>query len=118
MKKFAGFLRNPIHKPLPNWSEFNPYHKFWAAYLSVVIPLLGLTGIINIFGPGILGKHAAGVGSYIHVTLALITDLLVIIHLYFKLIRWLYRDVSDSVRAIRNNGSLNHFVLYYHNRER
>jgi cytochrome b subunit of formate dehydrogenase len=112
LKEFAGYLRKPWGNPLPNWREFNTYHKFWFVYLCTVIPLLAVTGIINILGADIVGPVVAGIGSYIHVTFALISDLLILTHLYFKLIRVIYRDISDTAKSVRNYGSLNYSTLY------
>lgn len=112
LKEFGRFLRHPRSRPLPNWNEFNTYHKFWFAYLSVVIPLMALTGIVNLLEPVTPGPVAAAF-SYIHTTVALMTDLLVITHLYFKLARSIFRDFFDTSRSMQSSGNLDYSTLYH-----
>ncbi len=107
LKDFLTFLRHPSSKPLPNWQEFNTYHKFWFSYLTVMIPVLGITGL-TVYTMG----NRVGFGASLHAFFALTVDLLIIMHLYFKLIRRLFRDVWDMVKCYKRNDHLHYPFLY------
>ena len=107
LKTFWAYLRKPGRNPLPDWREFNPYHKFWFSYLTVMIPVLGISGLMVLFlGEG--AHFSAGLHSFF----ALTVDLLILLHLYFKLIRRIFRDIADVVSTYRSEGHL-HFPLRY-----
>ena len=112
LRDFWEFLKHPKGKTLPDWKEFNTYHKFWAAYLLTVVPVLGLTGIINLLGEGTVGWVIAGISLSLHAFLALMTDLLVITHLYFKLLRSIIRNTVDMGVSYKQSGHL-HFPFLY-----
>ena len=112
LKNFGKYLKRPGRQPLPSWHEFNTYHKFWFAYLVVVIPLMGLTGIINLIGEAAVGPVIFGFGSWMHFLFALATDLLFITHIYFKLLRHIFRNISDMNKCYRKNGNLYYPFIY------
>lgn len=106
LKGFFSYLRSPAGKPLPNWKEFNTYHKFWFSYLSLMIPVLGISGLsLLLFGEG-------GFAAAIHALFALTVDLLIILHLYFKLVRRIYRDSADMAKSYVGQGHL-HYPFKY-----
>lgn len=107
LKDFWAYLKQPGRHPLPNWKEFNTYHKFWFAYLAVMIPVLGVTGLVNL----VMGD-AAGISVGLHAFFALTVDLLVLTHLYFKIIRRIFRDISDLKDSFEKKGHL-HFPFLY-----
>lgn len=112
LKEFRQFLRHPVGKPLPTWREYNPYHKFWICYLSIAIPVLALSGFGNFLGEPVLGHGVAAFIYGFHSLVALCTDLLVITHLYFKLLRWIIRMLCDMYHSWRKTGQFNYPFLY------
>ena len=111
-EEFKAFLRHPVGKVLPHWREFNPYHKFWVCYLCVAIPLLAVTGIINFFSPTMPGEGGWAVFYAIHSLVALCTDLLIITHLYFKLLRFLIRTTADMYKSWKKTGTFHYPFIY------
>lgn len=107
LKSFGQYLRNPAGKPLPNWREFNTYHKFWFSYLTLMIPVLGLTGLSVWF----LGE-SAGLSKGLHAFFALTVDLMIILHLYFKIVRRIFRDTVDMAKSYARDGHL-HYPFKY-----
>ncbi len=110
--KLKDFLRHPVGKTLPEWREFNPYHKFWICWLSVVIPVLFVTGVCNFLGEGVLGHGFYTFMYGVHALAALGTDLLVLTHLYFKLLRWIIRMLCDMWQAFRKTKKFDYPFLY------
>jgi ferredoxin len=106
------FLRHPFRDALPAWTEFNPYHKFWIRYLCCALPILALTGIGNFLGEAALGKSLYGVCGGLHSLVALCTDLLILLHLYLKLLRFLCRNIGDMFRNWRGRGDFHYPFLY------
>ncbi len=115
-KEFRAFLRHPIRNTLPRWREFNPYHKFWICYLCVALPILVVTGIGNFLDKGVLGEGLYNVCYGIHSFVALCTDLLVLTHLYFKLLRWIIRTCGDMYRSWKQSSTFNYPYLYNKNK--
>lgn len=112
LKDFGDYLKSPGRHPLPSWHEFNTYHKFWIAYLIVIIFVLGFTGICNLIGEAAVGSIILRTSLWVHAFFALITDLLVLIHIYFKLLRHIFRNVSDMSECFRKNKSLHYPFMY------
>ncbi len=112
LKEFSAYLWRPGRRPLPAWTEFNTYHKIWFVYLTVVIPLLGVTGILNLIGMEQNCPAVAEISYGIHVLFALTTDLLVLTHIYFKLLRHLFRNISDMGRSVKQGAGLDYPFLY------
>ena len=108
----ATWLRHPFRDALPAWTEFNPYHKAWVCYLCVALPVLAVTGLGNFLGESFLGANAYAVISGLHSLVALCTDILIILHLYFKLLRFLSRNMADMYRAWRMKGNFHYPYLY------
>lgn len=111
-KEFRAFLRHPVGKSLPKWREFNPYHKFWIRYLCCALGILALTGVGNFLGEDVLGTGFYSFNYGLHSLTALCTDLLVLTHLYFKLLRWIFRTCADMYRSWKKSGTFDYPFLY------
>jgi cytochrome b subunit of formate dehydrogenase len=109
---FWVFLKSPRRQPLPNWKEFNTYHKLWYAYMLAIVPLLGITGIVNLLGEASVGPLLASIAYWVHSLLAMLTDALVITHLYFKLLRHIVRNVADMGTSFQQHGHVHYPFLY------
>ncbi len=112
LKDFKAYLKSPRRRSLPVWTEFNTYHKFWFSYLLVILPVLGLTGIVNLLGEDTVGAVLYDFSFWIHTLFALTTDLLVLVHIYFKLLRHIFRNVTDMGHCYQENGTLHYPFLY------
>jgi len=112
LKDFQAYLKSPRRRPLPAWTEFNTYHKIWYCYLLVVVPVLGLTGIVNLIGEDSVGPVLIDLSFWTHTLFALSTDLLVLVHIYFKLLRHIFRNVADMGHCFKKNGTLHYPFLY------
>jgi cytochrome b subunit of formate dehydrogenase len=112
LKNFWIYLKSPGRRSLPSWNEFNTYHKIWFSYLLTVVPVLGLTGIINWVGEETAGPIVFGFSSWIHFLFALTMDLLILTHIYFKLFRHIFRNISDMRVSYQKSGSLHYPFLY------
>lgn len=112
LKDFGKFIKRPQSNPLPCWNEFNTYHKFWFTYLLLVVPLFGLTGAINLMGESIVGQAWAATSYWIHSLLAMLTDSLILIHIYFKILRSIFRNITDMGAYYRKEKSLYYSFSY------
>ena len=112
LKEFWHFIKSPQHKSLPCWKEFNTYHKFWFVYLIVVVPVFGLTGIINLMGESVVGQFWSTFSESIHTIFAMVTDALILLHLYFKVLRHIFRDMREMGIFYKKERSL-HYPFSY-----
>ncbi len=112
LAQFKTWLRHPFRDVLPAWTEFNPYHKAWVCYLCLALPVLAVTGLGKFLGEAPLGAGVHDVINGLHTLVALCTDLLIVLHIYFKLLRFLSRNVADMYTAWRKNGNLHYPFLY------
>ena len=76
---------------------YNPGQRFWYLYVPTAIVLFAVTGILKWLGPQVVGDATIGVATAIHVTLAVLTDVLVALHVYLKLVWPVLRDVARGV---------------------
>ncbi len=111
-QEFKAFLAHPVGKTLPKWREFNPYHKFWIRYLCCALGILTLTGIGNFLGEPVLGEGLYAFNYALHSLTALCTDLLVLTHLYFKLLRWIIRMCADMAKSWKKTHTFDYPFLY------
>lgn len=112
LKAFFNFIKGPQKNPLPCWKEFNTYHKFWFSYLLLAVPVFGLTGVINLMGESIVGQTWATAGYWLHTVLAMMTDALILVHIYFKLLRHIFRDLLDMSSYFQKERSF-HYPFSY-----
>lgn len=113
VKDLWEHLKSPGRTAMPFWGEFNTYQKFWIAYLSLVVPLLALTGLIKIFaGPNDSDTLWLAVVMSIHALAALCTDVLIIVHIYVKYLKDIPRACADMVRCWREKNDLQYAFLY------
>lgn len=112
LQQFKTFLLRPQKNILPQWQEFNTYHKFWASYLVIAIPILGITGVVQLTGETAIHPVVYGIMRWLHILCALMTDLLVILHLYFKLLRGIFRNAADMGASYQQRGDFHYPFLY------
>ena len=112
-KNLWAHLKSPRRYAMPFWGEFNTYQKFWIVYLSCVLPILALTGLIKIFAG--LNDTTTGwlvVVMGIHAAAAFCTDVLVVTHIYVKYLKNIPRICADLYRCWREKKHLQYAFLY------
>ena len=77
---------------------YNPGQRFWYLYVPAALLLFATTGALKWLGPDVVGEGTVGVATVVHVTVALLTDLLLLLHVYLKLIWPVLRDVARGTR--------------------
>jgi len=112
LKQFWAYVRKPSRTPLPYWGEFNTYHKFWYVYLTCVLPVLMVSGLLSAFGGSGPGVTVSSVALTVHACFALPTDILVILHIYLKLIRYIFSNAADMTRSMKKQRDLHYPFLY------
>ena len=96
---------------MPYTGEYNPGQRAWYLYITLMIPIMAVTGIL------LMGFYEETDNAYsstflLHVTVALATDLLLFIHIYLKYLRkWAIR-IRDVVRVFFAKRHLNYAELY------
>lgn len=77
---------------------YNPGQRFWYGYVPIAVLVFAATGTIKWLGPQVVGESAVGAATAVHVTLAVLTDILVALHIYLKLGWPVLRDAARGVR--------------------
>lgn len=77
---------------------FNPGQRLWYLYVPAAIFVLGVTGAIKWIGPDVLGKPLVAWATWIHVATALATDILMVLHIYLKLI---WPTLRETIRGTK-----------------
>jgi len=77
---------------------FNPGQRLWYIYVPAAIVIFAVTGIVKWIGPQIAGEELVRTATGIHVSTALLTDILLLLHVYLKLIWPVLRDVARGTR--------------------
>ena len=98
--------------PLPYVGEFNSGQKAWYLYISAMIPVMSITGLFMLLGSYSEADVVYLLLMWVHIVVALLTDLLLIVHIYLKYIRKWAATVKDVVRVLWTERHLNYAALY------
>jgi cytochrome b subunit of formate dehydrogenase len=77
---------------------YNPGQRLWYLYVPVAIVVFAVTGGIKFLGPEVFGKGPVLAATYVHVTLAVATDILLVLHIYLKLVWPTLREIIRGTR--------------------
>ncbi len=77
---------------------YNPGQRLWYLYVPTAIAVFAATGIMKWMGPDVVGKGAIAAATLVHVTLAVVTDVLLVVHIYLKL---LWPALREAMRGAR-----------------
>lgn len=77
---------------------YNPGQRLWYLYVPIAIATFAATGTLKWIGPEVVGKAAVETATLIHVTLAVLTDVLLVLHIYLKLGWPVLRDSARGTR--------------------
>lgn len=115
LKALVQHIGNSKKYPMPPRVQFNPGQKAWYLYVvCVMLPVLGITGVIQWLGLdyGYINASFLALIMLIHMVFALITDMLLFVHLYLKYLRnWAILSL-DIIRAFLKGRHLSYALLY------
>jgi len=77
---------------------YNPGQRLWYLYVPTAMIIFGITGTLKWLGPDVVGKGRVDTATLIHVTLAVVTDILLVLHVYLKLVWPVLRDAIRGTR--------------------
>ncbi len=77
---------------------YNPAQRLWYLYVPSALLVFAVTGGIKWIGAEALGKPVVETATLIHVTLAVLTDVLLLLHVYLKLGWPILRDGARNTR--------------------
>jgi cytochrome b subunit of formate dehydrogenase len=105
LKNFFRHLTDSRTNPEPFLGEFNPGQKAWYLYIIVIMmPMLSLTGVLLLFGKDSLGPVLFDRTMLTHMGVALVTDLLLFVHVYIKYLRKWGISCLEMIKAIARQG--------------
>jgi cytochrome b subunit of formate dehydrogenase len=81
-----------------NRGAFNPGQRLWYLYVPVAIAGFGGSGIVKWVGPSVFSSSAVSTATYVHVVVAVLTDVLLVVHVLLKFVA---PAVRDGVRGAR-----------------
>ena len=77
---------------------FNSGQRLWYLYVPAVILVFAVTGGLKWVGADVVGKTTVEWATLVHVTIAVVTDVLLVLHIYLKLVWPVLRDAIRSTR--------------------
>ena len=112
IKDLFKHVRDHKKHPMPYTGEFNTGQKAWYLYITCMIPFMSITGLM--LSLEFYDKTDSGyiTTQQIHMAVALITDILLFIHIYLKYLRKWAITVYDIVRVFIEKHHLNYSNLY------
>jgi cytochrome b subunit of formate dehydrogenase len=110
--KLVKHLGSPSKNPMPFWGEFNPYQRFWYTYLLCALPIFAITGLISWLGDADPQPWWVDLSYGVHVVLGMLTDLLVLLHIYLKYLKNAVVSWLDILRSWRTKQDLDYAQLY------
>ena len=115
LKALIRHIGNNKKYPMPPRVQFNAGQKTWYIYIiCIIFPVLGITGIIQWLGLdyGYINVSFLALIMLIHMIFALITDMLLFVHLYLKYLRDWVILAFDVFRAFIKARHLVYPLLY------
>lgn len=103
-------FKEPRNNPMPYTGEFNPGQKAWYAFITLMIPLMTLTGLILL-----LGFRSAHTSFYantklLHMVVALVADILLLVHIYLKYLRIWGLKIYAILKSYKDKKHLNYYL--------
>ena len=77
---------------------YNPGQRLWYLYVPAAILIFAVTGTLKWLGADVVGKVTVERATLVHITLAVVTDVLLVLHIYLKLVWPVLRDAIRSTR--------------------
>jgi cytochrome b subunit of formate dehydrogenase/NAD-dependent dihydropyrimidine dehydrogenase PreA subunit len=113
IKKLVYHLKDFRKNRLPYSGEFNTAQKAWYLYiLFIMFPVLSTTGLILMLNSGYFSKLFIDQIFLIHMSAALVTDLLLFVHIYFKYLRKWIILTFDMFKIFIKKKHLIYSLLY------
>ena len=115
LKALLRHIKDNKAHPVPPRGEFNPGQKAWYLYIiCILFPVLGVTGIIQWLGLsyGYVNVSVLGVCMLIHMIFALMTDMLLFVHVYLKYLRNWAILAFDIMKTFLKERHVRYSVLY------
>jgi cytochrome b subunit of formate dehydrogenase len=104
------YLKNAEDNPRPYTGEFNPVQKAWYVFITLMIPLMAVTGLILIFG--FRSEHTSFYANVklLHISVAFVTDMLLFIHIYIKYLRKWGLKIYALLKSYKDRKHLNYYI--------
>jgi cytochrome b subunit of formate dehydrogenase len=113
IKALLRHIGNHKVYPMPYTGEFNTGQRAWYLYVTIALPALFLTGLMLMMAQeGVAGSDQLSL-RLTHMGIALITDILLFIHIYLKYLRKWARLIYDLVDVFLRKRHLNYYVLHH-----
>lgn len=77
---------------------YNPGQRLWYLYVPAAMFISAFTGTLKWLGPDVVGKGVVDTATLIHVSIAVITDVLLVLHIWLKLAWPVLRDAIRGTR--------------------
>ena len=77
---------------------YNPGQRLWYLYVPTAIVVFAVTGTLKWVGPEVVGKGTISAATLVHVTLAVVTDVLLLLHVYLKLVWPVLREAIRGTK--------------------
>jgi cytochrome b subunit of formate dehydrogenase len=84
---------------------YNPGQRLWYLYVPIAMGIFAITGTLKWLGPDVVGKGTVDGATLVHVTLAVITDILLVVHIYLKLV---WPVLQDAIRGTKYYFEIRH----------
>ena len=109
-KKLLRHIKRSRENPMPYEGEFNPGQKAWYVFITFMIPSMIVTGFILMIGYKV--EHTVFYTNVIliHTMIALVTDILLLLHIYLKYIRNWGLKIHAIIKTYKNRRHLNYYL--------
>lgn len=77
---------------------FNPGQRFWYLYVPTVVVVFACTGTLKWLGSDVVGQQVVTAATAVHVSAAVLTDVLLVVHIYLKLGWPVIQDIAQGTR--------------------
>jgi formate dehydrogenase gamma subunit len=110
IKMLIRHFKEPRKNPMPDTGEFNPGQKAWYVFITLMIPLMGVTGLLLLLGFRSAHTSFYANAKLLHMAVALTADIVLLVHIYLKYLRNWGLKIYAILKSYKDRRHLDYYL--------
>ena len=110
IKMLIRHIKESRENPMPYRGEFNTGQKAWYVFITLMIPSMIVSGLFLLLGFKLEHTSFYINVKLLHMTVAFLTDILLLIHIYLKYLRNWGLKIYAIVKSYKDRRHLNYYL--------
>ena len=110
IRMLISHIKESGRNPMPYKGEFNTGQKAWYVFITLMIPLMTVTGLILLLG--FMAAHTSFYANIklLHMIIAFLTDIFLLLHIYVKYLRNCGLKSYAILKSHKDRRHLNYYL--------